>query len=63
MEPFDFSFFSISGWGIDLDYSDTEWQLLKTAEWKDVCSSSPESTPKLQLTAEELSTGEHLIPP
>ena len=24
IEPFNFSFFSISGWGIDLDYSDTE---------------------------------------
>ena len=24
MEPFDFSFFGISGWGIDLDYSDGE---------------------------------------
>ena len=25
MEPFDFSFFGISGWGIDLDYCDIEW--------------------------------------
>ena len=24
IEPFNFSFFSISGWGIDLDYYDTE---------------------------------------
>ena len=23
--PFNFSFFGISGWGIDLDYSDIEW--------------------------------------
>ena len=25
MEPFNLSFFSISGWGIDLDYDDIEW--------------------------------------
>ena len=25
-----FSFFSITGWGIDLDYSDTEWFALET---------------------------------
>ena len=25
MEPFNFSFFSIIGQGIDLDYCDTEW--------------------------------------
>ena len=24
-EPFNFSFFGISGWGIDLDYCDIEW--------------------------------------
>ena len=24
-----FSFFSITGWGIDLDYSDTEWFALE----------------------------------
>ena len=24
-EPFNFSFFSITGWGIDLDYYDIEW--------------------------------------
>ena len=29
MEPFKFSFFSITGWGIDLDYSDTEWFALE----------------------------------
>ena len=28
--PFNFSFFSITGWGIDLDYSDTEWFALET---------------------------------
>ena len=27
---FNFSFFSISGWGIDLDYCDTEWFALET---------------------------------
>ena len=26
---FNFSFFSISGWGIDLDYWDTEWFALE----------------------------------
>jgi len=31
-------------------------------EWKGVCSSSPVRTPKLQLTAEQLSTGESWIP-
>ena len=28
--PFNFSFFSITGWGIDLDYSDIEWFALET---------------------------------
>ena len=32
------------------------------AEKNDVCSSSPVRTPKLQLTAEQLSTGECWIP-
>ena len=30
IELFDFSFFSISGWGIDLDYCDVEWFALET---------------------------------
>ena len=30
IEPFNFSFFGISGWGIDLDYRDTEWFALET---------------------------------
>ena len=30
MEPFNFSFFSITGWGIDLDYCDIEWLALET---------------------------------
>ena len=29
MEPLNFSFFSITGWGIDLDYSDIEWFALE----------------------------------
>ena len=29
-ELFNFSFFSITGWGIDLDYCDTEWFALET---------------------------------
>ena len=29
MEPFSISFFSSSGWGIDLDYHDIEWLSLK----------------------------------
>ena len=30
MELFDFTFFGISGWGIDLDYHDIEWFALET---------------------------------
>ena len=30
VELFDFSFFGISSWGIDLDYSDIEWFALET---------------------------------
>ena len=30
IEPFNFSFFSITGWGIDLDYCDIEWFVLET---------------------------------
>ena len=30
MELFNFSFFGISGWGIDLDYCDIEWFVLVT---------------------------------
>ena len=30
MEPFNFSFFSITSWGIDLDYHDIEWFALET---------------------------------
>ena len=27
--PFNFSFFSITGWGVDLDYCDIEWFALE----------------------------------
>ena len=30
MELFNFSFFSVTGWGIDLDYCDIEWLGLET---------------------------------
>ena len=30
IEPFNFSFFSVTGWGIDLDYWDIEWSALET---------------------------------
>ena len=30
IEPFIFSFFSVIGWGIDLDYCDIEWFALET---------------------------------
>ena len=30
MELFNFSFFSVNGWGIDLDYRDIEWLALET---------------------------------
>ena len=29
LEPFNFSFFSVTGWGIDLDYHDIEWFALE----------------------------------
>ena len=29
IDPFNFSFFGISGWGIDLDYCDIEWFALE----------------------------------
>ena len=29
IEPFNFSFFSITGWGIGLDYCDIEWFALE----------------------------------
>ena len=29
MELFNFSFFSVTGWGIDLDYCDIEWFALE----------------------------------
>ena len=32
IEPFKFSFFSISGWNIDLDYCDIEWFFWKRTE-------------------------------
>ena len=30
IEPFNFSSFSVTGWGIDLDYCDIEWFALET---------------------------------
>ena len=30
IEPFNFSFFGINNWGIDLDYCDAEWFALET---------------------------------
>ena len=30
IEPFNFSFFSVTGWGTDLDYCDIEWFALET---------------------------------
>ena len=30
VEPFNFSFFSVTGWGIDMDYRDIEWFALET---------------------------------
>ena len=30
IEPFNFSFFSVTGWGIDLDYCDIKWFALET---------------------------------
>ena len=30
IEPFNFSYFSVTGWGKDLDYCDIEWFALET---------------------------------
>ena len=30
IEPVNFSFFGVSGWGLDLDYYDIEWFALET---------------------------------
>ena len=30
IEPFNFNFFSVTGWGIGLDYHDIEWFALET---------------------------------
>ena len=30
LKPFNFSFFSVTGWDIDLDYCDIEWFALET---------------------------------
>ena len=30
LEPFNFSFFSVTGWGIDLDYCGIEWFAVET---------------------------------
>ena len=30
LKPFNFSFFSVTGWDIDLDYRDIEWFALET---------------------------------
>ena len=30
IEPFNFCFFSVTGWDIDLDYCDSEWFALET---------------------------------
>ena len=44
LHKIDFSFFSISGWGIDLDYCDIEWFALETNQDHSVIF---EITPKL----------------
>ena len=38
MEPFNFSFFSITDWGIDLDYCDNEWFALEMSRDHSVIS-------------------------
>ena len=32
MEPFNFSFFGITGWGLDLDFCDIEWFALEMTQ-------------------------------
>ena len=42
IESFDFSFFSISGWGIDWDYCDIEWFALeKNRDHSDIFETVP----------------------
>ena len=36
IEPFNFSFFGVTGWGIDLDYCDIEWFALETNRYHSV---------------------------
>ena len=41
IEPFNFSFFSITGLGVDLDYRDIEWFALETNRDHSVHEDSP----------------------
>ena len=36
IEQFNFSFFSVTGWGMDLDYCDNEWFALETNRYHSV---------------------------
>ena len=36
IKPFNFSFYSITGWGIDLDYSDIKWFALEMNRYHSV---------------------------
>ena len=44
MEPFNFSFFSDTGWGIDLDYCDIEWFAMEINRNHSVISETAPST-------------------
>ena len=44
MEPFNFSFFSITGWGIDLDYRDIERLALEMSRFHSIIFETSLST-------------------
>ena len=46
MELFNFSFFRVTGWGIDLDYCDIEWFALET----EIISSFSETASKYYIS-------------
>ena len=51
LEPFNFSLFSVTGWGIDLDYCDIEWFALIILSFLRLHPSTAFHTLLLTLTA------------
>ena len=58
MELFNFSFFSVTGWGINLDYCDIEWFALEM----EPLSSAQDLTVDFYLNG-NLSLGNFIVPP